>query len=116
MSSKVLNFLGLLKGPAFIVFALAHVAWVWLRLFSLPVLFFDANEALAMSTRPESSDLRTYWRMNAAFLGALIAMHYYWYFLIVRMTWRALTKGVVRDDHNDVAAGAAADEKQTKSD
>ena len=53
--------------------------------------------------------------MNEAFLWALIAMHYYWYFMIVRMTWRALTKGVVKDDHNDVA-GAAADEKQTKSD
>ena len=116
MSSKVLNFLGLLKGPAFIVFALAHVAWVWLRLISLPMLILDSNEALATSMRPEFSDLWTYWRMNAAFLWALIAMHYYWYFLIVRMTWRALTKGVVRDDQNDVAAGTAADEKQTKSD
>ena len=115
MTSRLLNLLGLLKGPAFIVFALAHVAWVWLRLFSLPMLIFDTNEALATSLRPEFSELWTYWRMNGAFLWALIAMHYYWYFLIVRMTWRALTKGVVADDHNDVAA-AAAEKKQTKSD
>ena len=116
MSSRVLNLLGLMKGPAFIIFALAHVSWVWLRLFSLPMLIFDTNEALAMSMRPEFSDLWTYWHMNFAFLWALIAMHYYWYFMIVRMTWRAVTKGVVKDDHNDVAAEATADKKQTKSD
>ena len=60
MSSKVLNFLGLLKGPVFIVFGLAHVGWVWLRLISLPLLIFDGNESLAMGTRPEFSDLLTF--------------------------------------------------------
>ena len=54
--------------------------------------------------------------MNEAFLWSLIAMHYYWYFLISKMTWRALTKGEVKDIQNDVAAGVAADKKQTKSD
>ena len=54
--------------------------------------------------------------MNEVFMWALIAMHYYWYYLIMRMTWRAVTKGEVKDTHNDVTAGLAADKKQTKSD
>ena len=104
MSSKMLNFLGLLKGPGFIVFAFSHVGWVWLRLFSLPMLILNKNESLAMSMRPEFSHLWMYQLMNEAFLWALIALHYYWYFLIVRITWRAVTKGEVKDTHNDVSA------------
>ena len=60
MSSRVLNLLGLLKGPVFIVFGLAHVGWIWLRLIGLPLLIFDMNKSLAMSMRPEFSDLLTY--------------------------------------------------------
>ena len=56
-----------------------------------------------MNLRPEFiPELQTYLHMNDAFLSCLVVMHYYWYFLMCKVTWRVMTRAKVLDIHNDV--------------
>ena len=100
--SKTLNFLGHMRGPGFAVFALSHVSWVYLRLFCFPMLQWRKNESANMNLRPEFAFLWPILAWSDAFLMCLYVMHCYWYFLICKITYRAIFKGVVKDIHNDV--------------
>ena len=111
-SSKTLNLLGHMRGLGFGVFAVSHISWIWMRLFSFPMLLYNIRESMAMNVRDEFSHLQTYLNMNEIFLSCLVAMHFYWYFLMVKISWRVISKGVVKDTHNDVAAECEGKDKQ----
>ena len=102
--SKTLNLLGHMRGPGFVVFALSHVTWVFFRLICFPLLTWRSYESTMMNLRPEFAFLWPYLSWSYAFLSCLYALHWYWYFLVCKITYRAVTKGVVKDIHNDVTA------------
>ena len=98
-----------MRGPGFGVFALSHVSWLYLRLVCLPLLIWRKNESVAMNLRPNFDFLSSYLRWNDIFLTCLLALNYYWYFLMCRIAYRAIFKGEVKDSQNDVTAGLAKD-------
>lgn len=98
-SSKIINLLGHMRGPGFGVFGLAHVTWIYSRLFSYPMVLFTMKTSLSMSMRPEFSSLSTYLTMNDTFFMCILGLNYYWYYMIVSITWRVLSKGEVKDTH-----------------
>ena len=114
-ASKTLNLLGHMRGPGFAVIALSHVSWVYMRLVCFPLMTLRKNESATMNLRPDFAFLSTFLAWSDAFLSCLYAMHCYWYFLICKITYRAVMKGVVKDIHNDVTAGIAKD-KTAKAD
>ena len=96
-----------MRGPGYIVFALSHVSWVYLRLACFPMLIWRFYESVAMNLRADFDFLSTYLFWNDTFLLCMLGLHYYWYFLICKITYRVITKGVVKDIQNDVVDGMA---------
>ena len=114
--SKTLNLLGHMRGPGFAVFALSHVTWVYFRLICFPLLTLRKNESATINLRPEFTFLSSYLAWSDAFLSCLYAMHCYWYFLLCKITYRAVMKGVVKDIQNDLSANLQAKDKTAKAD
>ena len=98
-SSKSINLLGHMRGPAYGTFVLAHLSWIYMRLMCSPALILSMWESVKMSSRAEERlTLSTFMTLLDIFLWCMVSLQYFWYFLILKVTWRFLTSGEIKDD------------------
>ena len=90
---------GLLVGPGYIVFIGAHLSWVYLRLYCLPKLTYAYY---SLDFKEPVAHLDPFRIFVTILLSTLIAMHCFWYYLLVKVTINSLVTGKIKDTQNDL--------------
>ena len=74
--------------------------WAYFRLFCLPMLIHGVATKFVYA--PEHAELQPYITMSAVFLGFLLFLHFYWFHLFVKIAYKAIFKGELKDTQSDV--------------
>jgi len=106
--SKLFNYMQL-EVPKAIAFAVLIVAWTYFRIYlNLVMLWsvwfeFDLIPAESMQWAPETGAWLVWWMRYQIFtpLFLLQLLNLFWYFLILRILFRALYTGSPDDDRSD---------------
>ena len=69
-------------------------SWIGLRLYYFP--FFIVNSTLFISPTILGFRFPFYWTLNVLLIGLCI-MHVYWFSLILKILWMAVTKRAISD-------------------
>ena len=73
-----------------IPFVLCQLAWIWFRLFSLPMIIWSLHHDSFYPN--EQAQFDPYMTINMVFLSTLLAMHLIWFMMFQRINYSILTK------------------------
>lgn len=87
------------KWPAATCFMICHVLWFYGRLVCLPYLMLEITNLVYL---PGREHMQPYVTFSQVFLGSLLILHVYWFYLFLKVDYTLVMGKKVKDEQQDL--------------